>query len=420
MQRGLIIDAELGNVVKANRFGYVKRVFHGTKPLPFEDQRRAYTRTLVDLRERRWRFLNTLFSTSECCMYMQLVDLFDRGELPRANSYAELYANVRNTLGGAHAEGKLKGEISADPDHFVDLDELVPLTLLDQKNAGKKILLITNSEWSYAAPMMSFAFDRYLPSGQSWRDLFDLCFFSARKPDFFSAAMPLFDIVDDAGLLREHRGPLDPGGLYVGGNAQLVEDTLGLEGGEILYVGDHVFVDVNITKSVLRWRTALVLRELETELTALAEFEAKQAQLAAMMAEKTSIEAHFSQLRLLLQRARAGYGPRPERTPEELDREIEAVHARVVELDNRIAPLARAAGELQSESWGLIMRAGADKSHLARQVERYADIYTSRVSNFCRQTPYVYLRSPRGSLPHDPIAVYGQAAAAASGNTTNA
>ena len=47
------------------------------------------------------------------------------------------------------------------------------------------------------------------------------------------------------------------------------------------------------------------------------------------------------------------------------------------------------------------MRAGNDKSHLARQVERYADIYTSRVSNFLYQTPFVYLRSPRGSLPHD-------------------
>jgi 5'-nucleotidase len=48
------------------------------------------------------------------------------------------------------------------------------------------------------------------------------------------------------------------------------------------------------------------------------------------------------------------------------------------------------------------MRAGNDKSHLARQVERYADVYTSRVANFLSQTPYVYMRSLRGSLPHDP------------------
>jgi hypothetical protein len=36
-------------------------------------------------------------------------------------------------------------------------------------------------------------------------------------------------------------------------------------------------------------------------------------------------------------------------------------------------------------------------------MERYADIYTSRVSNFLHATPFVYLRSPRGSMPHDPV-----------------
>ncbi|HSP77772.1 MAG TPA: 5'-nucleotidase domain-containing protein, partial [Myxococcaceae bacterium] len=71
-------------------------------------------------------------------------------------------------------------------------------------------------------------------------------------------------------------------------------------------------------------------------------------------------------------------------------------------LDAELGPLARAASELSNPIWGLLTRAGNDKSHLARQVERYADIYTSRVSNFLYATPFVYLRSPRGSLPHDP------------------
>jgi hypothetical protein len=48
------------------------------------------------------------------------------------------------------------------------------------------------------------------------------------------------------------------------------------------------------------------------------------------------------------------------------------------------------------------MRAGNDKSQLARQVEQYADIYISRVSSFLEHTPFAYLRSARGSLPHDP------------------
>ena len=81
VMRGLIIDTEHGNVVKANRFGYVKRAFHGVQPLDFETQRRVYQRTLVDLNEPRWVFLNTLFSISEACLYMQLIDLLDHGLL---------------------------------------------------------------------------------------------------------------------------------------------------------------------------------------------------------------------------------------------------------------------------------------------------------------------------------------------------
>ena len=75
------------------------------------------------------------------------------------------------------------------------------------------------------------------------------------------------------------------------------------------------------------------------------------------------------------------------------------LRARLVALDERIAPLARRSGELLNPRWGLLMRAGNDKSHLARQVERYADIYTSRVSNFLFETPFVYLRAPRGQPP---------------------
>ena len=71
-------------------------------------------------------------------------------------------------------------------------------------------------------------------------------------------------------------------------------------------------------------------------------------------------------------------------------------------LDAEIAPLAQAGTELTNPRWGLLTRAGNDKSHLTRQIERYADIYTSRVSNFLHATPYAYFRSPRGRLPHYP------------------
>ena len=86
----------------------------------------------------------------------------------------------------------------------------------------------------------------------------------------------------------------------------------------------------------------------------------------------------------------------------ELDRNFHKLRSKLTALDELISPLARTASELDNERWGLVMRTGNDKSHIARQVERHADIYTSRVSNFLYATPFEYFRSPRGSLPHDP------------------
>lgn len=410
VMRGLIIDAELGNVCKANRFGYVKRAAHGTQPLDFEALRRTYARTMIDLALPRYAFLNTLFSLSEACIYAQLVDLLDERRLPEVLGYADLYARVRESVDLAHMEGTLKSEIIADPERFIDLDPEIPLALLDQRKAGKRLLLITNSEWYYTNSMMSYAFDRFLPSGATWRSLFDIVIVAARKPEFFSSRSPLYEVVNEEGLLRPWIGALRDGGRYYGGNAALVETYLGLSGDEILYVGDHVYGDVHVSKSVLRWRTALIIRELEAEIAANEAARGEEARLAALMLDKERKELFACRLRLELQRAREGYGPHTSAPISEIQRRLADLRADLTALDEQIAPLAKAASEVMSHLWGPIMRAGNDKSHFARQVERSADIYTSRVSNFVYHTPFIFLRSMRGSLPHDPAAAAAVAA----------
>lgn len=403
--RGLVLDIEHGNVVKANRFGYVKRAFHGTEPLDFETQRNMYQRTLVELGADRWHFLNTLFSISSACMYMQLVELLDADELEGSMGYADLFDEVQHTLDEAHMEGRLKDQIVSHPERFVNLDPEMPLTLLDQKRAGKKLLLITNSEWDYARPMLEYAFNEFLPEGMTWRDLFDISIVGARKPDFFSVRMPTFRVENDEGLLREHKnGPLEEGRVYVGANAPLVEESLGLRGEEILYVGDHLFVDVNVSKKVLRWRTALVVRELETEIEEFQSFADKQKKLSRLMVKKEQLEAEFSAKRLQRQRLQKGYGGSDGVNVKTIEQGMSKLRSRLTDLDERIAPLARESSRLVNKNWGPLMRTGKDKSLFARQVERYADVYTGRVSNFLHHTPFTYLRSHRGSLPHDEAA----------------
>jgi len=402
--RGLILDLEYGNILKVNRFGYVKRASHGTREMSYDEQRRLYGRELVDLSQDRYVFLNTLFSISEASMYAQLVDHFDRAGIEGVLGYADLYRQVRTSIDEAHMEGQLKAEIMADPERFVERDPELALTLQDQLHAGKKLLLITNSEWTYTQAMMSYALDRDLPEGQSWQDLFEVVIVSARKPAFFNERGPVFRIVDDGGLLEPSPKGIDRRAAYLGGNARHVEEYLGLSGDEILYVGDHIYTDVHVSKSVLRWRTALVVRELEFDLRAEDQFAGDRKTLAGLMKRKERLEHRLAQARLRIQRRRQRYGPGGggrQDSLRALERDQSRLWDELQTLDEQIAPLARRAAQLNNVRWGQIMRAGNDKSHLARQIERYADVYTSRVSNFLYQSPFVYLRSARGSLPHD-------------------
>jgi HAD superfamily 5'-nucleotidase-like hydrolase len=400
--RGLFIDTELGNLVKADRFGYVKRACHGLRRLEFDEQRQAYARTLVDIAEPRWVFLNTFFSLSEASMYAQLVERLDAGRFgKRVLGYADLWDRVHDALDSTHAEGRLKAEIVEQPDGYVDLDPDLVRALLDLRDAGKRLLLITNSEWSYTRAMMSYAVDRFLPPGVSWQSLFELVIVSARKPEFFSGRMPLFEIVSEEGLLRPcTAGPVRPG-AYLGGSASMAEAYLGLSGSEILYVGDHLYTDVQASKDMLRWRTCLIVRELEQELAAIGNAREAQARLDALMGEKTELEFAQAQLRLRVLRAEHAPADAPAERTGPLDSQIGRLRARIERLDDEIGPLALTVGSIFNETWGPLMSSGADRSHLARQLEKSADIYTSRVSNLLFQTPFAYLRAPRGRMPHD-------------------
>uniref|UniRef100_A0A2P2J9V3 5'-nucleotidase domain-containing protein 4 n=3 Tax=Rhizophora mucronata TaxID=61149 RepID=A0A2P2J9V3_RHIMU len=412
--RGLVIDKDKGNLVKADRFGYIQRAMHGTRMLSTRAVSEMYGRELVDLRkESRWVFLNTLFSVSEAVAFMQMVDRLDEGAIASELGpldYNGLYKAVGKALFRAHAEGQLKSEIMSNPELFVEPDPELPLALLDQKEGGKKLLLITNSDYHYTNKMMKHSFNRFLPNEMDWRGLFDMVIISARKPEFFQMSQPLYEVVTEEGLMRPCFKALT-GGLYSGGSAQMVENSLNIHGDEILYVGDHIYTDVSQSKVHLRWRTALICREIEEEYNAMINSRGHQATLIQLINQKEVVGDLFNQLRLALQRRTKC---RPAQTlaatnmdDDKLTETIQKLLIVMQRLDEKIAPMLEVDGELFNKRWGFLSRAGLwDKSHLMRQIEKYADIYTSRVSNFLHYTPFMYFRSQEQTLAHDSYSHY--------------
>ena len=122
--------------------------------------------------------------------------------------------------------------------------------------------------------------------------------------------------------------------------------------------------------------------------------------LEELMERKAAVESEISAIRLALQRSRLGYAPAPLGTePDKL--RLDELRVRLGELDEEITPLAVESSRLRNEAWGPLMRSGIDKSLFARQVEKYADCYTSRVANFGNVSPFALLRAARVDLPHD-------------------
>lgn len=394
VMRGLVVDTLEGYLLKVDRFGYVKGALRGTARLPWPQLRERYARTLVDLSDPRFEFANTLFSLSEACLFTQLVARLDEGRLPPGTRPRDLWEAVGSALNRTHVEGELKAEIQADPAAFVEDDPGIALTLLDQKRAGKKLFVATNSDWAYTRAMLDHAVGRHLPAGTTWRELFDLVVVSARKPQFFSERAPMFRLATEDGLVEPLTGAPTAPGVVLGGHALQLEAALGVRGEDLLYIGDHVFTDVNVSKRTHRWRTGLVLRELERELRAVEAEAADHRKVAVLMAEKTRHEHRAAAARLAL------LSDPPDRAA--LEARVREARAEIARVDAAVGPVLADDGQGFSKVWGLLLRAGNDKSHLTRQIERHADLYTSRVSNLRPYTPFAYFRAPRGSLPHDP------------------
>ena len=130
---------------------------------------------------------------------------------------------------------------------------------------------------------------------------------------------------------------------------------------------------MTVRRAVRRWRTALILRELEDEIAALAGGQPLRRQLKDLLRKKELVGDLFNQLRL--QHTRQAFG-RAAAAPH--FESAEAVRADLAQLltvmdrlDQAITPLVLQDGAHFSERWGYLSIAGVnDKSQIQRQIEK--------------------------------------------------
>ena len=285
--------------------------------------------------------------------------------------------DVRTAVDDIHLRSlDLKKAVISNMPDYVKRDPRLGPMLEGVRQSGRKLFLLTNSDWWYTNNIMTF-----LLGGQSvsvvnityivdsslnwelrrsvrlvtvryflgeWRACFDCVIVDACKPKYFSGGTPLHIVSPQSGEVRlaPPLSNLPAGGddvILSGGDAASLTRMLGLPGRNILYCGDHLYADVIKCRQLSPWRTLLVIPELARELTA--------ARLTSGLLEQ------LARLESLL-------ASNPKLT--ELKRRL---HEAVAEFDRSFCQT------------GSLFRSGVRLSYFGAMVHAWAELYTGSVNN---------------------------------------
>jgi HAD superfamily 5'-nucleotidase-like hydrolase len=408
--RGLVVDRRMGNVFKADRYGHVGRVYHGSQLLDKEKRYALYRgEQRIRLSSPRYAWIDTLFALPEAVMYMRLVDYLE----PKGNLRpARLWQDIRECIDEAHRDESMKTRIKAELGAYLVKDPELAPTLHKLRSSGKRLFLLTNSLWDYTAAVMAWLLDGALPAYPSWRSYFDVIVVGAAKPSFFTERTPFQELDPQTGRkLREFKdGQLQRGRVYHAGNLQDFEKMVGFGGDKTLYIGDHIYGDMLRSKKSSNWRTAMIIQELEHELEAQEKLGPRIGRLEELERRLPTLDSEINYAQLVLKSLAKleenGNGGSVDRDKLETAKRtskgnLEKLRTELRQTLEEHSALKREIDRAFNNFWGPLFKEGTENSRFGEQVEDYACVYTSRVSNFLAYSPLQYFRGPRDHMPHE-------------------
>lgn len=413
MIRGLIIDKKRGNILKMDRHRYVKVAFHGFRELSSAERKKIYdVENVIFYEEPDFALIDTVFSLAESLLFAQMVDHKEQNEGLKNKAFQEIFYDIRQAMDRSHRDGSIKFKVSQNPQDYIIYDPHLNSVFEELRDSGKKLFLLTNSLWDYTGPVMSFLLNEKCQPGETWTDYFHIVITGAHKPDFFIAKNPLYEVDLGTGLLRNIEDLSNLKQMHSktcvlqGGHVKILHDLLEVQkGSEIIYVGDHIYGDILRSKKGIGWRTMLVVEELEHEIKMLQALKKQYEICNELSMERERLEDEYERLCIAL-------------NAKKCDREIlqkELCHLAMEELQTKAQSVFESAEkarileqhELKNYHtgfhpiWGELMKAGRQNSRFSAQVQNYACLYTSKVTNIKHYGTHKNYRAVRDDMPHD-------------------
>ncbi len=407
--RGLLVDRERGNLLKVDAHKYVKVAFHGH--LKLDKQARSELYNSRGIKADDYLTVDTFFALSETQLYIEIVDYMRRNPGQIKKSFNEVYRDLREWIDLSHQDGSIKTKVLMEPSKYIVRDPHLVETLVKLIDGGKKIFLLTNSDWSYTNAVMTYLLQDQHEEFHQWQDYFEYIIVSAGKPNFFTGSNPFYEVMTEQdGLLRLHRGPLLPQKVYHGGNAILFERLTQQKGDQILYCGDHIYGDIMRSKELFNWRTFLVVEELEEDFKKTEKMQPEFEKIMDAIREEEQLQTVVQGIRSDIsnqqRRQKLKHMAKPQESKFlakmlELQGELQIKEEHLEAQHKIIKELISLREKAFHPVWGELMRTSLEKSRFGKQIESYACLYTSRVSSLRFYSCSQKMRSYRDLMPHD-------------------
>lgn len=391
--RGLAVDRENGWICHLSYTHKVAVAWAGRNEVSDARLMEEYSgkRSLSpNVRKKRLKPLNDLFSMSECCLIADVFQFLTDANIPFCPR--SMVQDVLSSIGGTHVSGDFHRLVAKHPERYFEAKPHLKGVLEKLKGSGKRLIFVSNSPFWYVNAGMNYVI------GPDWRDSWDAVIVSAGKPVFYTEdARPFREVSTNTDRVKFKKVTrLEPGEVYTEGclreltkclnwyheppssasptdksdenNVLRTQTTNGspLASPNVLYIGDSLFADLVDAKREFGWTTAAVTPEVGYEIR-------MQSETRFVLAQRT-IDLLLNALRSI--QTELGTSTR---TAEEL--------GVLDDLERLVSRWRDEQTVLLGNPFGSVFRARFQPSLFAHSLRRYCDLYMSNVGSLRHYSP---------------------------------
>eukprot|EP00472_Partenskyella_glossopodia_P002052 CAMPEP_0197522094 /NCGR_PEP_ID=MMETSP1318-20131121/7282_1 /TAXON_ID=552666 /ORGANISM="Partenskyella glossopodia, Strain RCC365" /LENGTH=559 /DNA_ID=CAMNT_0043074329 /DNA_START=208 /DNA_END=1887 /DNA_ORIENTATION=- len=354
--RGLAVDMETGWLCQLSYSSDVVLAYNGRQRISDEVLLDTYSGTSTippNLRNQRLRPLNDLFSMVEACLLADVVDFFVKTGIPFNPKL--VVEDVLKAVGSAHVSGSMHRAVLQDVDKYIEFPPHLRNILERFKNNGKKLWLVSNSQFWYVDAGMRHVV------GDDWRELFEVVVVGASKPGFYTENSPFREVSARTGRIKfKSIESLEEGGVYTQGSIQELLRITKTSGSRVLYLGDSLFADLVEARRLYGIATGAIISEVRQEM---------EKQKGSAMWRYARLTTHVLQHSFRLIQEEMGLSRTEEDTIllDKLEREV----SRWRHIQEHVI----------NANFGSIFRSDLTVSKFAASMKRHADLYMSSIQN---------------------------------------